>query len=162
MAPAMAPAMAAPSPRIFVRPPPVVVPAGNGIDTALWGPHLWRALHTAAQFTDNAYQRKEWKRLLNDMKSALPCPECSAHYNAWISANPPNLPPPVTGTDLQVALSSWLLALHNDINVRNGKEPWTLEQVAATYTDKAAVRPAVAALRPYISAAFLKHFEYIV
>ena len=94
------------------------------------------------------------------MKSALPCPECSAHYNAWVSANPIDLP--ISGAPLQVALSSWLLALHNDVNVRNGKVVWTLEQVAAAYTNKAAGRPAVAALRPYISAAFLKHFEYIL
>jgi hypothetical protein len=118
------------------------------------------ALHTAAQFTTSVHQRKEWKRLLNDMKSALPCPECSAHYNAWISVNPVSLP--ASGAHLQVALSSWLLALHNDVNVRNGKVVWTLEQVAAAYTDKAAVKGAVISLRPYISAAFLKHFEYIV
>ena len=74
--------------------------------------------------------------------------------------NPVSLP--ISGAPLQGALSSWLLALHNDVNVRNGKEVWTLEQVAAAYTDKAAVRPAVATLRPYISAAFLEYFEYIV
>ena len=94
------------------------------------------------------------------MKTALPCPECSAHYNAWISANPIDLPG--SGPELQFALSSWLLALHNDVNVRNGKEVWTLEQVAAAYTDKAAVRGALVSLRPYISAAFLEYFEYIV
>jgi hypothetical protein len=120
------------------------------------------ALHTAAQFTTNAHQRKEWNRLLNDMKTALPCPECSAHYNAWFAANPPNLPPPVTGTDLQVALASWLLALHNEINVRNDKEPWTLEQVAAIYTDRAAARAAITALRPYISGPALSRFDYIL
>ena len=94
------------------------------------------------------------------MKTALPCPECSAHYNSWIAANPAILP--VSGPELQVAISSWLLALHNDINTRNGKAVWTLEQVAAAYTDKAAAAMAVAALRPYMAAAFLEHLEYIV
>lgn len=94
------------------------------------------------------------------MKTALPCPECSAHYNAWVSANPVSLP--ASGPELQFALSSWLLALHNDVNVRNGKEPWTLEQVAAIYTDKAAARAAITALRPYISGPALSRFDYIL
>jgi hypothetical protein len=94
------------------------------------------------------------------MKTALPCTECSAHYNAWITANPVSLP--LSGTDLQVAISSWILALHNDVNRRNDVAPWTLEQVAATYTDKAAARAAVARLRPYIPAAVLGYFEYLL
>jgi hypothetical protein len=118
------------------------------------------ALHTAAQFTTSIHQRIVWFRLLTAMKTALPCPECSAHYNAWISANPVSLP--ISGPALQTALATWLLALHNDINVRNGKVTWTLEQVAATYTNKGAVAVAVAALRPYISTAALEFFEYIV
>jgi len=93
------------------------------------------------------------------MKTALPCPECSAHYTAWVSANPVSLP--VSGPALQIAISSWLLALHNDINARNGKAVWTIEQVAAAYTDKAAARAAVVALRPTMAAAFLEHFEHM-
>jgi hypothetical protein len=95
---------------------------------------------------------------LTAMKSGLPCPECSAHYNAWITANPVSLPS--SGTELQVAISSWVLALHNDVNRRNDVAPWTLEQVAATYTDTAAARAAVASLRPYITATILNYFVY--
>jgi hypothetical protein len=73
-----------------------------------------------------------------------------------MAANPLNLPAP--GPELQVAISSWLLALHNDINVRNGKEPWTLEQVAAAYQDKAAAKTALAALRPYLSLSLREDF----
>jgi hypothetical protein len=94
------------------------------------------------------------------MKRILPCPECSAHYNAWITAHPVTLPP--SGPELQLAISSWMLALHNDVNVRNGKAVWTLEQVAATYTDKGAIWPALVKLKPYISADFIDHFEYLV
>jgi len=94
------------------------------------------------------------------MKTALPCPECSAHYNAWVSANPVTLP--LAGPALQAALATWLLALHNDVNVRNGKAVWTLEQVAATYTEKATGRAAVASLSPYISGAFLGYFRLIM
>jgi len=96
------------------------------------------------------------------MKGALPCPECSAHYNAWITANPVSLP--VSGVELQVAISSWILALHNDVNRRNDVDPWTLEQVAAVYTDKAAARAAFATLTShrYMSAPFLEYLEHLL
>jgi hypothetical protein len=148
----------------FVTPTVTVVPSGRGggLDTSLWGPSLWLILHTAAQNTKSIHQRLGWIRLLPAMKSALPCDECSAHYNAWITANPVSLP--YSGVELQVAISSWILALHNDINRRNDVAPWTLEQVAATYTDRVAARAAIRTLksRSYISAGFLEHLEYLL
>lgn len=134
-----------------------VVPAG--IHPSLWGASLWHLLHTAAQFTTNVHQRLNWIRLLEAMKSRLPCPECSAHYNAWITANPVSLP--ISGPELTTAISTWLLALHNDINRRNEKEAWTVEQLAV-YTDKTKAKASLAALRPYFAASFLEHFEHIV
>lgn len=134
-----------------------VVPAG--IHPSLWGASLWHLLHTAAQFTTNVHQRLNWIRLLEAMKSSLPCPECSAHYNAWITANPVSLP--ISGPELTTAISTWLLALHNDINRRNEKEAWTVEQLAV-YTDKTKAKASLAALRPYFAASFLEHFEHIV
>jgi hypothetical protein len=98
--------------------------------------------------------------MLTAMKGALPCAECSAHYNAWITANPVSLPS--SGSELQVAISSWILALHNDVNRRNEVAPWTLEQVATTYTDKATARAALTTLRRYMSAAVLEHFEHLL
>jgi len=99
-----------------------------------------------------------WIDLLTAMRTALPCDECSAHYNAWIDAHPvaPALPP--SGTDLQVGISTWILDLHNDVNVRKNVPTWTIEQVTATYIDKARTTAAVASLRPYIDGPFLDRF----
>jgi hypothetical protein len=94
--------------------------------------------------------------MLTAMKTALPCPECSAHYNAWLSAHSLSLPH--SGPELTAAISSWVLALHNDVNARNGKGSWTLDQVMAAYQDKAAARTALATLRSYMSASFLSFF----
>ena len=94
------------------------------------------------------------------MRTVLPCPVCSAHYNAWISAHPVSIFP--SGAPLQQALTTWLLALHNDVNVRNGKATWTLEQVAATYSDKETAKAAVETLRPYMPTAFLAHFDQLL
>jgi hypothetical protein len=90
------------------------------------------------------------------MRTALPCDECSAHYNTWINAHPVALPP--SGLELQVAISTWILDLHNDVNVRKNVPTWTIEQVTATYTDKARTTAAVASLRPYIDGLFLDRF----
>jgi len=136
----------------------------DGIDTSLWGPPLWTALHTAAQSTTTESQRLVWIDLLTAMRTALPCPECTYHYIAWFDAHPvtPTLPP--SGTDLRDGISSWILALHNDVNRRNDPPlaEWTLEQVANTYTDTAAARAAVESLRTYISASFLDLFGYLL
>lgn len=100
--------------------------------------------------------------MLTAMKGALPCAECSAHYNAWITANPVSLP--LSGVELQVAISSWILALHNDVNRRNDVAPWTLEQVAAFYIDKAAARAAFVTLKTnrYISTSLLDYLEHLL
>lgn len=143
---------ARPQVRQQVRP---AIPA-EGIDTALWGPAFWTVLHITAQSTRLTQHRPVWTSILDGMKSALPCPECTAHYNAWFATHPLTL-----GDDLRVAVSTWVLALHNDVNVRNGKAPWTLEQVAAAYTNRAAFAGALKSLRPYMPAAFLRSFEYI-
>jgi len=159
-APAPAPA---PPVRPSVRPraaPRATAPAPSGIDTALWGPSLWTALHTAAQFADTTHHSGVWYQVIVAMRTVLPCPVCSAHYNAWISAHPVSIFP--SGAPLQQALTTWLLALHNDVNVRNGKATWTLEQVAATYSDKETAKAAVETLRPYMPTAFLAHFDQLL
>jgi hypothetical protein len=90
------------------------------------------------------------------MMNALPCPECSAHYNAWVTANPLNLP--YSGPDLTMAISSWILGLHNNVNVRKGKPTWSLGQMSAAYQNKDAALTALAALRPYMPYSFLEYF----
>ena len=130
-------------------PPPPPLPA-------VWGPPLWAALHTAAQFTTTESQRDVWIALLEAMRTALPCDECSAHYNTWIDAHPVALPP--SGPDLQVGISTWILDLHNDVNLRKNVPTWTIDQVTATYTDKTRTTAAVVSLRPYIDGSFLDRF----
>ena len=137
------------------NPPPPPPPPPS---PAVWGPPLWVALHTAAQFTTTENQRSVWIDLLEAMRTALPCDECSAHYNTWINAHPvaPALPP--SGTDLQVGISTWILDLHNNVNDRKNVRRWTLDEVTATYIDKARTTAAVASLRPYIDGPFLDRF----
>jgi hypothetical protein len=67
---------------------------------------------------------------------SLPCPDCDQHYNAWYVAHPP----------VGVAAAKWFLDLHNNVNRRTGKTPWTAEQVSAEYATEESLTAAREAL----------------
>jgi hypothetical protein len=109
------------------------------LDTSRWGPALWRVLHTiAALATDVA----PVAAALRSLDGALPCPDCAAHYHAWLAAHPL----PTTVTEAQ----EWVLALHNAVNARGSKAPWEADAVAAANTDRAAAVAALNSLRSQI------------
>lgn len=101
------------------------------LDTAIWGPSVWRILHAAA---DKAHPKLA--AALRALDGALPCPDCRGHYHAWLQSHPlpegggQNRPALPIGGDLR----TWLLDLHNDVNVRTGKAPWTIADLSATAT----------------------------
>jgi hypothetical protein len=119
-------------PRVGVRalPPEPVIH-----DPAVWGPHLWTALHTLAEFIHGPHVVKQWSQLLSALRTSLPCPECTHHYVHWYAGHPLVRR---SGVMLMtraktVDIREWLLALHNDVNGRKGVGAWTLEAVTATY-----------------------------
>ena len=116
-----------------VRPPPpetLVI-----YDTKVWGPLLWRAIHTAAERVDGSAEL--WSDFVFELQMSLPCPDCMQHYRAWVAARP------WTGGG---EARQWWLDLHNAVNERKGVAPWTLEEVAVANSDVQAGREAVAAL----------------
>lgn len=149
VAPVVAPVEEAPQPRSrfqrhriqfrprrapVARPPPpetLVI-----YDTKVWGPLLWRAIHTAAEVTNGLGTTELdalWSDFVFELQMSLPCPDCMHHYRAWVAAHP------WTGRQ-------WWTDLHNAVNARRGVAPWTLEEVAAAHMDVQAGRDAVAAL----------------
>lgn len=102
-----------------VRPPPLPVTALRTVDPAIWGPPLWRLLHSIAEVAETD---TEWVNLLTTLRTCLPCPDCAHHYNAWVDGHA------VDG----VSIKSWLLDLHNDVNRRKGVPQWTPEMVSAS------------------------------
>lgn len=111
------------------QPPPL--PTLPTLDTSVWGPPLWKTMHIAAQCTGVKSRQTLWVKLFKELRTGLPCPDCSAHYNAWLNTHPVRLSlVPNGGVDM----GKWLLSLHNDINRRNGKPLWTLMQVSTGYS----------------------------
>jgi hypothetical protein len=109
------------------------------VDTAIWGPSVWRILHVAAERGVSAPLLLSAIRALD---GALPCPECREHYHAWLDYTPP------PGTTEEIR--RWLLDLHNDVNVRTNKGVWTETDLARTYGGSPDVTGALATLRDRI------------
>lgn len=150
-------------PAAAVAPPVVVAPVV--IDTSVWGPPLWRALHIAANFSDRMSVRNEWEILLNSLLNSLPCPDCTGHYRAWYAAH--RFVRGRNAPDIRKQAHEWLVALHNDVNVRTEKPTMTADEVAALFGGDRLVRiaeaeAAVASLRNIVGARALRVLSKIL
>lgn len=137
-----------PRPAAVARASVVLVPTLATVDTSVWGASLWNVLHAAAELSDGP----QWNAILSDMTTGLPCPDCSAHYNAWYKGQfPPPAPQramyrpgpfmnrrrqqPVSNPVIRpLPIKTRILALHNEVNQRLGKSVWTEEQLTALYS----------------------------
>ncbi len=106
------------------------------VDTSVWGAPMWTALHIASMFSQNI---PLWRELITALVNDLPCPDCRAHYSAWIKRNPLRVGGllPIQRMMQKITTSSvvvtWLLNLHNDVNSRNSVGTWSLQQLRARY-----------------------------
>lgn len=80
-----------------------------------------------------------WRELITALVNDLPCPDCRAHYSAWIKRNPLRaggllpIQRVLQKHSVSTVVVTWLLDLHNDINVRNSVGTWSLQQLRARY-----------------------------
>lgn len=127
-----------PTPTVRTAPAPVPVPVTVElaiVDPVLWGPHLWRFLHIAAEGSVTGASRADvWNALFDAMLTGLPCPECSAHYGAWRWSHPIVLP--ARGANLRTAVRELVRGLHNSVSVRRRQSEWSAEEVAREYAGR--------------------------
>jgi len=147
-------------------------------DPALWGPHMWTALHTLSMFVPFMNAHAEWLELLTHLAASLPCPECAGHYSAWLASHPLVQARRRTGgiilmmrraatVQADVDIAAWILDLHNAVNGRKGIGAWTLDSMKATYggdvgSRQIAVRAAIEAVRSMIGARAIRGLEQLV
>ncbi len=129
------------APRSLIPTPSL--PLVETFSTELWGPTLWYILHTLAEFTDRYHMSRFWYILLRNMRTLLPCPDCRAHFVAWVDAHP--IVYTKSNTDFQGmrdAYRRWILALHNQVNVTKEAPtaPWTESQLTPMYGGDRTVR----------------------
>ena len=110
--------------------PPQPIPT---VDTSIWGPPLWRILHIASVLTKSKQHIPFWRTLLVALKTGLPCPDCSAHYNAWVGGQALRFSMYKNG--IRNPIVQWILDLHNNVNQRQDPPvpTWSIDQVLQTY-----------------------------
>jgi hypothetical protein len=91
------------------QPAPPPLPLYNP-ETTVWGPPLWRILHTLAECSDNS---PLWFDILNAMEMYIPCPTCKTHFTEYKQRNP-------APADHQ-GIVDWFFILHNNVNARTNK-----------------------------------------
>ena len=155
------------STRPGVASPVVLAKAMAVADTSIWGPSLWKVLHTASVLSNSDTQMEVLAAVLGALRTGIPCSECSAHYNQWYDAHPLKTvtysgkrsatkvfriirTTTTTSTTTWNSLVAWILDLHNNVNVRRGLPTWTVEQVVEAYGSLADAIAATNVLRGVI------------
>ena len=99
----------------------------------VWGPLAWTLLHSVAASAPvslTVTQFNHYKRFYESLAVLLPCGTCRINYGVWLENHP------FTGVPhTQSGIKNWVLDLHNDVNRRYGKSPWTMAQLNRTYID---------------------------
>jgi len=140
--PLVRPSVRRPGPGPVPVPVAVVAEPPPPPDPLVWGPPLWRALHIAANFSDRVAVRNDWAVLFQVLLNSLPCPECTGHYRAWFVGH--RFVKGNNAPDVRKNAHEWLVALHNDVNVRAEKPTMTADEVATLFGGDRLVRIAEA------------------
>jgi hypothetical protein len=153
-APSVAPvAVGRPAPRTALPsaaaapPPDISIPT---VDTSVWGAALWLVLHTASVAVKDRQHVRPWRTLIDALKTGIPCPDCSAHYNTWVSRH--GLRFGIMRGGIRGPIVRWVLDLHNDVNRRTGSPfgSWSVGQVMAAYQNLAEAQATLASLQGVI------------
>ncbi len=89
----------------------------------IWGPRLWRLLHTLADLSDRRDVYPLWNSFLRATISNIPCQRCQQHMAEYWQRNRflPKGWEYMRGEDVRQDIRSKLHAFHNNVNARLGK-----------------------------------------
>jgi hypothetical protein len=93
----------------------------SGILTAVWGPHLWPALHAITfgyPVEPTEEQKEQYKIFFQSLAHVLPCKYCRESYSYYIISEPTILNLDVLKN--RSTLTKWLYDLHNRVNDKLG------------------------------------------
>jgi len=95
-----------------------------------WGPIMWRLLHITAEKIGqsgskimDADQANYVKTIITMLPSILPCGDCQAHAETYLSANPFPVVTNVYSSDLSNTVRVWLFMFHNHVRIMKGHVP---------------------------------------
>ena len=107
---------------------------GRMSDPNIWGPSLWRILHSLAERLGKQTniiliqdEQRTWINFLRSVESVLPCKRCKTHYREW------SLRRRIDSAANKIQAREWLWELHADINKERNVTGPTLDEMEAMY-----------------------------
>ena len=125
-------------------------------DSAVWGPHYWFFLHTAARtypHTPNEVTKRKYYDLIQNMPLFIPNEDMGNNFSKILDKYP--VTPYLDNKDSFVR---WVHFIHNKINHRIGKEEISYMKAMDTYNS--AYKPQPIYLSEKIN--FRKHYIHIL
>lgn len=101
----------------------------------VWGKHAWFFLHSitlAYPQCPSEEDKKNIKNFFENLHLVLPCPKCKINYKAHLDKTP--LTDDILSSKYK--LISWLINIHNQVNIMNGKPQLSYDQVLNIYTNE--------------------------
>ena len=113
----------------------------------LWGPPLWKVLHSLAERLGRhqnplivADERRAWIAFLRQVEHVIPCQKCRAHYSKWKLSHKLDSFLHYPPSTVREEARKWLWGLHAEVNAERGVENLPLADVAAMYEKRNSVR----------------------
>lgn len=101
------------------------------LSNQLWGPALWKLLHTFSEcigtVRSHPTEERLWIGLLNNLRFTLPCIQCREHYMIYLSSH---AFPKIN----KESVRSWLYDLHGSVNQRLQKENIPYDTLSTVYS----------------------------
>ncbi len=97
-------------------------------DQTKWGPSTWQYLHAitlAYPITPNTKHKEAIKTEFENLQYILPCSVCQTHFHENLSLMP--LTDDILST--RIKLVTWLITLHNKVNVMLGKKERNVQKM---------------------------------
>ena len=105
------------------------------MDPNVWGPGAWTFLHSVTLSypkKPNYLDKQRYSQFFHNLQFVLPCPNCQEHYQSNVRNNPIKL-------GSRDELVAWLVDIHNQVNRKNGKKMWSLNEFYKKYQQMYAV-----------------------
>ena len=88
------------------------------------GPGIWFVIHLSAVKATTRDTKKAFRILIAELVDNFPCDECKKHFQEYVMKNP---------LEEVEDYFYWTWVLHNQVNVRNGKEVVSYRQAKKFY-----------------------------
>jgi len=103
------------------------------LDIDIWGPNAWTFLHAVTFAYPNSpskLERQHFFSFFQQVGNVLPCAICSKHFKGHMNHIYDSKHEVF---DNKTTLSKWLVNVHNDVNIRNGKRIIPYHEVVQDY-----------------------------